>query len=238
ARPVTPSGPWEPARAAKSSRGWNNGRGTGCSMRCFHPFAVLIVILLAGCGGKSEPLTAHGKPVAHWLDELEAPDPRARKKAVVALGHVGKADPAAVPALAGAVKDRDAGVRAAAVLALLNLGPDAREAVPALSEARNDSDAKVRAYAAKALAKVGGGDGGGWHFPQILAAGRPLPDTIQVGAGRATRGVPLPSGPAADILGGGKAPVPTSDEEPVTMNSHFLRRLTLVVLGLAAAPGL
>ena len=71
--------------------------------------------------------------------------------------HVGKADPAAIPALAGALKDRDARVRAEAVLALLNVGPAAKEAVPALEEACRDKDATVRTYAEQALVKVRGG---------------------------------------------------------------------------------
>jgi HEAT repeat protein len=120
-----------------------------------HIAIVIVCLLFAGCA-KKEPLTAHGKPVAHWLQALQDPDPAVRKKAVVALGHVGGADPAALPALADAVKDRDAGVRAEAVLALLNLGPAARDAVPALEQARSDRDPKVRSYAEKALKRVQG----------------------------------------------------------------------------------
>src|SRR5262245_35577210 len=95
--------------------------------------------LLNGCGSKA-PLTAHGKPVSHWVWALQDPDPKVRQKAVVALGHVGTADPAAIPAVTGAVKDRDAGVRRAAVLALLAIGPEARDALPALTEAQKDRD--------------------------------------------------------------------------------------------------
>jgi HEAT repeat protein len=121
-----------------------------------HPRCVLalcLAILIGGCG-KKEPLLSHGQPVNHWLQTLHDPDPKTRKKAVVALGHVGTADPAAIPAVIEAVKDPDPSVRAEAVLALLNLGPDAKEAIPALTEAQTDKDAKVREYAVKALERI------------------------------------------------------------------------------------
>jgi HEAT repeat protein len=117
---------------------------------------VCLTMLLAGCG-RPPALTAHGKPVEHWVRALQDPNPKLRKKAVTALGHVGTADPAALPALTAAVKDRDAAVRDQAVLALLNLGPAARNAVPALEEAQKDRDARVRLHAAKALQQVRGG---------------------------------------------------------------------------------
>src|SRR3954451_18121325 len=116
------------------------------------PLVGLLFVPLIGCG-ENAPLTSHGKPVSHWLEALDSPEVKTRKKAVVALGHVGTADPAALPALIRATKDRSPEVRSAAVLALLNLGPAAREAIPALEEARKDRDAKVRTYAEKALEK-------------------------------------------------------------------------------------
>jgi HEAT repeat protein len=124
-----------------------------------HPIRTLALVVglaVTGCSRPAAPLTAGGRPVAHWLDELKKPDPKARKKAVRELGHIGKADPAAIPAVVGAVKDKDAAVRQEACLALLNLGPDAAEADDALTEATRDPDAKVREYAAEALAKVRG----------------------------------------------------------------------------------
>jgi HEAT repeat protein len=117
---------------------------------------VLVILAASGCG-QAPPLTTHGKPVGHWVEALKGPDVKARKKAVMALGHVGTADPAALPALIEALKDRDAAVRAEAALALLNLGPAAKDAIPALEEATKDRDAKVRGYATKALERVRGG---------------------------------------------------------------------------------
>ena len=113
------------------------------------------LLLLAGCGPAPAPL-AHGKPVSHWLEALRHPEARERRKAVQVLGNVGATDPAVVPALAGAVQDRDAAVRGEAVLALLRLGPAAREAAPALRQAEKDRDPRVRANAARALERIGG----------------------------------------------------------------------------------
>jgi HEAT repeat protein len=114
-----------------------------------------LALLPGGCAKAPAELLAHGKPVGHWVQALHDPDVRVRKRAAEVLGNVGAVDPAVVPGLAGAVKDRDAGVRGAAVLALLKIGPAAREAAPALAEARkSDHDAKVRSYAAKALEKI------------------------------------------------------------------------------------
>ena len=73
------------------------------------------VLLLGGCR-KDPVILAHGKPIAHWVQALQDPNPRSRKKAADVLGNVGAVDPAVVPALARALKDRDAGVRRAAQL--------------------------------------------------------------------------------------------------------------------------
>jgi HEAT repeat protein len=119
--------------------------------------AIPLAILLAGCDRKQEPLVSHGKSVSHWLQELAKANPKARKKAVSALGHVGTADAAVIPALIDAVKDRDAAVRNEAVLALLNIGPDAEAAIPVLTQAQSDKDATVRAHATKAIQRIQAG---------------------------------------------------------------------------------
>jgi HEAT repeat protein len=119
--------------------------------------AVGLVVLASGCG-ESRPVTAGGKPVDYWLQTLQDPDPRARKKAATKLGNVGSVDPSVVPALAEALKDSDAGVQAEAALALSRIGPAAHEAVPALTEAaQKGKDARVRTCATVALEKIQGG---------------------------------------------------------------------------------
>jgi HEAT repeat protein len=110
---------------------------------------------LAGCG-QSPPTMAHYKPVAHWVQVLQTGEPAARKQAVKVLGNVGAADPAAIPALARAVKDGEVEVRRQAVLGLLNMGPVAIQALPDLKKALDDPDAKVRAYAARAVDVIEG----------------------------------------------------------------------------------
>jgi HEAT repeat protein len=120
----------------------------------FFRMAVGLAILAVGCG-QSRPTMVGGKPVQEWMQALQDPNARTRKKAATKLGNAGAVDSTVIPALIGALKDRDAGVRAEAVLALLRIGPAAREAFPALREmARTDKDARVRAYAAKALEKL------------------------------------------------------------------------------------
>jgi HEAT repeat protein len=126
---------------------------------CFSQYLIWILFglfapALLGCHSKTQPLLSHDHTVSYWVQELKSQDPKARKKAVTALGHVGKADPAAIPALVETLHDSDASVRDAAVLALLNLGPDAKEAVPALTEATKDKDSTVRAHATKALERI------------------------------------------------------------------------------------
>ena len=116
----------------------------------------VLLCCLVGCAGKKEPVTVHGKPVAFWVDESKRPDPKARKKAVTALGQVGKADPVVIPSLVGALADPDRRVRGEAVLALLKIGPDAKEALPALENLRRDPEPTIRDHAAKAVARIRG----------------------------------------------------------------------------------
>jgi HEAT repeat protein len=113
-----------------------------------------LVAILSGCRNSEPPLSG-GKPISHWIETLQDPSPKARKKAVTKLGNAGTADAAVFPALMEALKDTDAEVRCEAILALMKLGPAAREAMPALTRMqRQDSDDQVRSFAAKALQKL------------------------------------------------------------------------------------
>jgi HEAT repeat protein len=96
-----------------------------------------------------------GKSVDDWVQALAGPDARLRKTAVLKLGNVGPADPAVLPAVLGALEDRDAGVRREAILALMKYGDGARQAAPILAAMRQrDADARVRSDAAKALQRL------------------------------------------------------------------------------------
>jgi HEAT repeat protein len=123
------------------------------SMRFLVPL-ILVVGALAGCGQSKQPPMSHGKPVSHWIATLEDRDPAKRQRAVKALGHVGAADPAAIPAVTEALKDPSARVRAEAALALFNIGPPAKDAMPALQKAQHDQDATVRTYSQQALKRM------------------------------------------------------------------------------------
>ena len=125
-------------------------------MRFLILISVFLNLFLTGCAGK-EPVQAYGKPVAHWLEELKKPDAKARAKAVRALGQIGTADPEAIQALIGAVKDQDAAVKERAILALLQLGPAAKDAILALTEAKTDTDPAIRDQAQKALERIQSG---------------------------------------------------------------------------------
>ena len=116
-------------------------------------FAVALgAVWVGGCGGPAPPTLAGGKPVGHWVEELTSPDPQHRRVAVEKLGNVGLADPAAFPAVCGALADADPKVRREAVLAVLKFGEVAREAAPRLDELRkNDRDFRVRESAGRAL---------------------------------------------------------------------------------------
>ncbi len=119
--------------------------------------AATLLIALGGCSATPAPDT--GARVRHWIEALHEPSAKVRKEAAFKLGNLGLTDPASVvPALTGALKDTDAGVRREAILALVKCGPAARDAAGALAHVQQrDRDARVRDYAAKALTRLNEG---------------------------------------------------------------------------------
>jgi HEAT repeat protein len=114
------------------------------------------LLLLPGCG-PPKPVVAHDKPISYWVQSLQGPDANLRKKAAQILGNIGAVDSALVPALSGALKDPDAGVRREAIVSLIKIGPKAKDALSALEEVvSQDENAKVRADAERALKVVRG----------------------------------------------------------------------------------
>jgi HEAT repeat protein len=71
------------------------------------------------------------------------------------LGRLGAEAKAAVPVLAAALRDREAGVREQAALALGKIGHAAWTAAPGLGQALKDRDAGVRRQAARSLGELG-----------------------------------------------------------------------------------
>jgi HEAT repeat protein len=86
---------------------------------------------------------------------LKATGRSARLNAAAALACRGAKAKKAVPALAEALKDHDAGVRKLAALALGDIGAGAKGAVPALVAALRDENASVRRRVVVALGEIG-----------------------------------------------------------------------------------
>jgi HEAT repeat protein len=86
---------------------------------------------------------------------LKDADPNVRMAAAYALGKLGHAAAAAVPALVTALDDPKKDVRYAAAYSLPALGPEATSAWTALQKtAARDQDPTVRKEATKALNKI------------------------------------------------------------------------------------
>jgi len=117
----------------------------------------ILACLLIGCG-KTEPPRSGGRTASYWVEVLRKPDPDVtlRRKGAAKLGSLILLDDSALPALLGALKDADAGVRSAAALSLgVYSGPRAKEVMPALGEVRQqDPIAAVREAAAKAMERL------------------------------------------------------------------------------------
>jgi HEAT repeat protein len=118
---------------------------------------VFMAASASGCGRNEQgPLLAGGREVSSWVAELSDPKPSVRRHAVLKLGNVGDADPAAAEGLAGALRDSDVLVRGDAVHAVVKLKQPSEAIVERLQEMkRTDPDATVRDFAQRALAKLG-----------------------------------------------------------------------------------
>jgi vesicle coat complex subunit len=117
--------------------------------------SVGIIVLLAGGCGKAKPMLIAGKPVDHWLKQLQDPDAKERKTAIFKLEAAGTSDPAILPALIEMLKDPDAVVRCEAIVAVAKWGSEATGAIATLTEMESDDPSpEVRDYAAKALKKL------------------------------------------------------------------------------------
>src|SRR5579884_2228610 len=115
------------------------------------PLLVLLVVL-AGCGGRSLP--HEGKNVAELERMLHDADPNVQSQGALGLSLLGPEAKSAVPSLVPLLRSPHPLVRQNAALALCKIGPEAREAVPALIETLQDKKWPVRRQAAAALAEM------------------------------------------------------------------------------------
>jgi len=94
--------------------------------------------------------------VKSWLADLRDAKPRVRRQAVLKLGNVGDADPAAAEGLAEALCDTDALVRRDVVLAVAKLTKPSETILARLRVmSESERDTLVRDHAKKALAHFG-----------------------------------------------------------------------------------
>ena len=121
------------------------------NLRALAMFSVALWTI-AGCSQEEPEFLAGGREVESWVAALRDPDPLLRRQAVMKLGNVSDADPAAAEALTEALLDTDVQVRRAAVFAVVKL-KDPSEAITAQLDtmSRTDEDADVRDIAGRAL---------------------------------------------------------------------------------------
>jgi HEAT repeat protein len=132
-------------------------------MKTLRPWPVLSILVAAcfvsGCG--TDPPRSGGRTADYWAEVLKLDNVELRRKAAAKLGPLILIDDAALPALVGALKDRDAEVRAAAARSLgVYSGPKGPEVLAPLQDLQqNDANAKVRQAAAAAVERLTKGSG-------------------------------------------------------------------------------
>jgi HEAT repeat protein len=107
---------------------------------------LLLCVLACGCSKTTS--------TDDLIADLAAPDRGARIKAVRLLPQRKGEAAQVVPALIGALKDKEADVRWSAAIGLGSFGDEAKSAIPALQEAERDGDARVRGAARVALSRI------------------------------------------------------------------------------------
>lgn len=117
----------------------------------------LIAPIVSAQGRAAEP-TFQDRTLSSWVQDLKALAPYTRNQAAYAIGGMGPAAVAAVPALIEALKDPEPSVRFPVCIALREIGPNAKDAIPALTAALDDRNDDVAAMARKALIKITGED--------------------------------------------------------------------------------
>lgn len=123
--------------------------------------AIVCTLLIAtsGCSHEEPDFLAGGREVEAWITALHDANPLVRRQAVMKLGNVGDADPAAAQGLTEALGDSDVQVRRAAVFAVVKLDKPGKAITSQLdSMRRSDSEPGIREVAARALERLSRGD--------------------------------------------------------------------------------
>jgi hypothetical protein len=148
----------ESERGAGSDYGTKVMRKNSSSLLGYYVTASCVAaacIAPSGCQKSQLPVLAGGKSVGHWVQALTDRDVKVREEAVTKLGNVGDSDPAAIPALIGALKDCNPNVRCGAILALAKSPQAAQDAIAQITDMeRHDHDPKVRDLAARGLRRL------------------------------------------------------------------------------------
>jgi hypothetical protein len=119
----------------------------GARARTITRFVLLLCLLACtGCGKT--------KSTDELIQDLKSGEEKDRVTAIRQL-PLRKADAdRIVPALIGALKDKEADVRKGAALGLASFGEQASSAIPDLEAARNDKDIRVRNVVGMALSRI------------------------------------------------------------------------------------
>lgn len=107
-------------------------------------------------------VTYKGKPLSHYVRQLNDKDFTTRLFAFSAFDQIGPAAGAAVPGLIAVLEgneparqENEPSLKGAAIAALGAIGPAAAPAVPKIAEALASNDVELRRAAAKSLARIG-----------------------------------------------------------------------------------
>jgi HEAT repeat protein len=115
-------------------------------MRIRTRFVLLLCLLAVGCGKK--------KPTPELIADLRSPREKGRVIAVRLLAQRTGDSAQTVPALIGALKDKENDIRWSAAIGLGRFGETAKEAIPALQTGLRDRDVRVREAAGVALSRI------------------------------------------------------------------------------------
>jgi HEAT repeat protein len=122
--------------------------------RAASALAVLLSVGLLGWGCKKGNTDGPSADVSTLIATLDTADGDAKLNA---LAELGKAGPAALPALKKVIpmlSDPDPLIRRTAAYVLEQIGPPAKEAVPALEEAMKDASTDVMMAVSRALEAI------------------------------------------------------------------------------------